>query len=158
MQCEPKAGLITDSQLPADKGRAAQLRIHELETKRPEKLVTEEPQRGVPRFTTQLPIEVPQLREGAVLHLDAQLEPIGDPRLSVEWFHDGQPVRNTARMKTIHDFGYVVLELSPAEPQDTGTWLCRAKNSEGETETQCQIEVNMNIILIFFTDFPVFLS
>lgn len=31
-------------------------------------------------------------------------------------------------MKAIKDFGFVVLELLPAEPQDTGTWECVASN------------------------------
>ena len=44
-------------------------------------------------------------------------------------------------MKAIHDFGFVVLELFPAEPQDNGTWLCRATNAQGQAEIQCEIEV-----------------
>lgn len=51
-------------------------------------------------------------------------------------------MRNTARMKIIHDFGFVVFELLPAEPQDTGTWLCRAINKHGQAETFCEIEVS----------------
>lgn len=94
-----------------------------------------------PKFVSQLPQAVSQLREGAVLHLDAQVEPVGDSSLRMEWFHDDQPVRDTNRMKLIHDFGFVVLELCPAEPQDTGVWVCRATNSEGSAETRCQIEV-----------------
>lgn len=82
------------------------------------------------------------MRESALIHLDAQLEPVADSKLVVEWFHNGQPVRNTSRMKTIHDFGFVVLELLPAEPQDTGTWLCRATNEHGQSETTCEIEVS----------------
>lgn len=84
---------------------------------------------------------LPQLREGALLHLDAKLEPTDDPTLKVEWFHNGELVRDTNRMKAIHDFGFVVLELCPAEPQDNGTWVCRATNAKGQAETQCQIEV-----------------
>jgi len=81
------------------------------------------------------------LSEGSLAHLDAKLEPIDDPNLIIEWFHNGDLVRNTARMKTIHDFGFVVLELFPAEPQDNGTWLCRATNAQGQAEIQCEIEV-----------------
>lgn len=152
LQCQPREGLLLESQLPEAKGRSAQLKIHELEMRRPEKPERPDIKHGPPHFRTALPTTVPQLREGAVLHLDAQLEPLGDPQLIVEWFHDGQPVRNTARMKAIHDFGYVVLELSPAEPQDTGTWLCKARNAQGEAETSCQIEVRISSLL-YITNF-----
>lgn len=69
------------------------------------------------------------------------MEPVADPNLKIEWFHDGKPVKHTARMKAIHDFGFVVLELTPAEPQDTGTWTCRATNKSGQAETSCDLKV-----------------
>lgn len=81
------------------------------------------------------------MREGALLHLDAQLEPASDPNRVVEWRHNGEPVRNSNRMKAIHDFGFVVLELIPAEPQDTGTWECVATNNDGSATTAINIEV-----------------
>lgn len=73
------------------------------------------------------------------------MEPVGDPNLSIEWFHNGQPVGHTARMKTIHDFGFVVLELIPVEPQDSGNWVCRASNKKGQAETSCDMEVNLKL-------------
>lgn len=141
LTCTGVENIEHQSQLPQGKQQAAQQRIHELETRRPELFEQPEIEHGPPRFVSQLPQSVPQLREGVVLHIDAQLEPAGDPQLKLEWFHDGAPVRDTNRMKLINDFGFVVLELAPAEPQDTGTWLCRATNAHGSAETQCQIEV-----------------
>jgi len=44
-------------------------------------------------------------------------------------------------MKCTHDFGFVALELCPVEPQDNGTWLCRATNAQGQAEIQCEIDV-----------------
>lgn len=140
LKVSAREGIDHESQLPEAKGKSAQLKIHELESRRPQRAEQPEVVHSAPKFTSNFQA-VPQLREGALLHLDAQLEPLADPRLVVEWFHNGEPVRNTARMKTIHDFGYVVLELSPAEPQDTGTWVCRATNAEGQAEIQCEIEV-----------------
>lgn len=75
-------------------------------------------------------------------HLEVQVEPVGDPRLKIEWLHDGKPIAHSSRMKNIHDFGFVVLELSPVEPQDTGTWTCRATNARGEAEVSCKIAVS----------------
>jgi hypothetical protein len=52
--------------------------------------------------------------------------------MNVTWYKDGQEsVRDSNRMKAIHDFGFVVLELLPAEPQDTGLWECVATNNDG---------------------------
>ncbi|KHJ78039.1 immunoglobulin I-set domain protein [Oesophagostomum dentatum] len=41
----------------------------------------------------------------------------------------------------LHDFGFVVLEMSPAEPQDTGKWTCKATNKNGSDEVSCDIKV-----------------
>nr|CAD2187171.1 unnamed protein product [Meloidogyne enterolobii] len=135
----PKSGIEQQPQLPPSIAAGAQQKINELESRTP--LIIEQPEKehGAPRFTTQLTSL--QLSEGSLAHLDAKLEPIDDPNLIIEWFHNGDLVRNTARMKTIHDFGFVVLELFPAEPQDNGTWLCRATNAQGQAEIQCEIEV-----------------
>lgn len=101
----------------------AQRRIDEIENRRPQEIDEPEVVYGPPRFTSQLQLNAGnQLREGVVLHLDAALEPI-DPHLTVQWTHNGEPVRHSNRMKMIHDFGFVVLELLPAEPQDTGRWV-----------------------------------
>lgn len=140
LTCAPKLGIDHTSQLPQAMSGAGE-KIHALESRGAPPEAAPELEHGPPRFTSPLPASVAQLREGALLHVDAQLQPVADPTLVVEWFHNGEPVRETARMKTIHDFGYVVLELCPAEPQDTGTWVCRARNNYGQAETTCQIEV-----------------
>lgn len=46
----------------------------------------------------------------------------------------------------IHDFGFVVLEMSPAEPQDTGKWTCRATNKNGTDEVSCDIKVRIELM------------
>lgn len=86
------------------------------------------------------------LSEGQLAHLEAQVEPVGDPNLKIEWFHNGKPVGHTARMKAIHDFGFVVLELIPAEPQDSGKWVCRASNKKGQAETSCDMQVKFKVM------------
>ncbi|KAK0408252.1 hypothetical protein QR680_003855 [Steinernema hermaphroditum] len=139
LECTPKENIITQSQLP-ERMSGAQAKITEIESRRPQVEERPDVEHGAPKFVTQLP-QLPTLTEGQAIHLDVQVEPVADPRLKIEWFHNGNPIRNSNRMKTIHDFGFVVLELMPAEPQDTGTWTCRATNDHGSAEISCEIEV-----------------
>lgn len=41
----------------------------------------------------------------------------------------------------IHDFGFVIMEISPSEPQDSGIYTCRATNRWGTAETKAKIQV-----------------
>uniref|UniRef100_A0A915PRJ2 Ig-like domain-containing protein n=1 Tax=Setaria digitata TaxID=48799 RepID=A0A915PRJ2_9BILA len=138
LKCNPKQKIITKSQLPHSMSGAYR-KIIEIET--PKAPAPEKPEfdYGTPKFLTQL--QSLNLSEGQLAHLEAQVEPVGDPNLKIEWFHNNHPVGHTARMKAIHDFGFVVLELMPVEPQDSGKWVCRASNKKGQSETSCDIEV-----------------
>nr|CDQ05422.1 BMA-KETN-1, isoform j [Brugia malayi] len=139
LTCNPKQKIITKSQLP-DSMSGAYKKIIEIEA--PKIPVPEKPEFDyeAPRFLTQLQ-SLTNLSEGQLAHLEARVEPVGDPNLKIEWFHNEHPVGHTARMKTIHDFGFVVLELIPAEPQDSGKWVCRASNRKGQAETSCDMQV-----------------
>ncbi|ETN87097.1 hypothetical protein NECAME_01255 [Necator americanus] len=139
LTCAPKEGIISKSQLP-DRMSGAQARITEIEAPRPAPEEMPDVDHGPPKFTTQL-ASPPELLEGQMAHLEAQISPVADPNLKIEWFHDGNPVKHSNRMKMIHDFGFVVLEMSPAEPQDTGKWTCRATNKKGSDEVSCDIKV-----------------
>ncbi|VDK45179.1 unnamed protein product [Anisakis simplex] len=150
LTCSPKQKIITSSQLPESMS-GAQRRIVEIEAPKPSAPEKPDIEHGPPRFVTQLQ-NLPDLIEGQVAHLEAQVEPVADPRLKIEWFHNGHPVKQTARMKNIHDFGFVVMELSPVEPQDSGKWVCKATNSKGTAETSSDIQainLNLNIVLFF---------
>uniref|UniRef100_A0A914QF48 Ig-like domain-containing protein n=1 Tax=Panagrolaimus davidi TaxID=227884 RepID=A0A914QF48_9BILA len=140
LQVEGKEGIITESQLPSAMA-GAQQKIDEIENRRPQEIEQPNIEHGPPKFTTQLQT-LPELREGSLIHLDVQVEPVADPRLKIEWFHNGNPVGHSSRMKAIHDFGFVVLELSPAEPQDSGTWTCKATNEHGSDEVSTEISVS----------------
>ncbi|KIH55889.1 immunoglobulin I-set domain protein, partial [Ancylostoma duodenale] len=141
LTCTPKEGIISKSQLP-DRMSGAQARIQEIEAPRPAPEDQPDIDHGPPKFTTQL-ASPPELLEGQMAHLEAQITPVADPSLKIEWFHDGNPVKHSNRMKMIHDFGFVVLEMSPAEPQDTGKWTCRATNKNGTDEVSCDIKVRI---------------
>ncbi|GMR57574.1 hypothetical protein PMAYCL1PPCAC_27769, partial [Pristionchus mayeri] len=139
LECRPKEGIISQSQLP-ERMSGAGKRIAEIEAPRPAKPDAPDVEHGPPKFNTQIQ-SPPELLEGEIAHLEAQIEPVADPRLKVEWFKDGMPMRNSARMKMTTDFGFVVLDLCPAEPQDTGKWTCRISNDKGQAESECEIKV-----------------
>ena len=41
---------------------------------------------------------------------------------------NGKPLKTGSRVKTINDFGFVVLEIWPTYPEDSGEYTCRAFN------------------------------
>lgn len=61
------------------------------------------------------------------------------------------------RVTTMHDFGYVALNMKYVNPEDAGTYICRAVNDLGEAVTsatmfvQCKyFPVKYKILLINF--------
>lgn len=132
LSCTDKASLIFEPQLPKAMFGAFE-KIRTLEQKdrplRPE----DAKQGGPPVFT--VPLENVNLREGENAHLEARLTPTDDPKLRVEWFINGKPLRAASRFKTFHDFGFVILEISSVYLEDSGIYECRAYNEYGEAVT-----------------------
>ena len=95
---------------------------------------------GPPVFKTTLQSPGP-VSEGQNIHLEARLEPIGDPSMRVEWFFNGRPLTIGSRFKTYNDFGFIALDIMSVTPQDHGQYTCRAKNKVGETSTQANVQV-----------------
>lgn len=55
------------------------------------------------------------------------------------------------RTTTMHDFGYVALNMKYVNPEDSGTYTCRAMNELGQAVTsaslivQCKYNVTMMV-------------
>ena len=79
--------------------------------------------------------------EGSPAHFEAKLTPLGDPNLKVEWYKNGQPVQASNRLSTLHDFGFVALDLKYTRPDDQGTYVCRAVNELGQANVQANLRV-----------------
>lgn len=45
------------------------------------------------------------------------------------------------RLTTMHDFGYVALNMKYVNPEDSGTYTCRAVNDLGEAVTSATLFV-----------------
>lgn len=114
--------------------------------------VTEE--RGkAPVFTVPLS-NVDNLREGESAHFEARLTPTDDPKLKVEWFWNGKPLRTGSRFRTFCDFGFVILEISPVYPEDSGEYSCRAFNDYGEAVTTCTMKAQGKRSIILESQLP----
>jgi len=92
-----------------------------------------------PRFITKC--KNVRIIEGQVAHFDCKIEPINDPSLKVEWFHNGQSLMIGSRFQLFNDFGYVFLNILQCIVDDSGIYTCRATNRLGYDEIQVTLEV-----------------
>ncbi|XP_042888253.1 titin-like isoform X7 [Penaeus japonicus] len=141
LKCEGKRSVILESQLPKSMQKGME-RIAELEG-----LMIKSPDMGTPSESGQPPQFVTQPQDCTILenqlaHFECRLLPVGDPYLRVEWYHNGRPLRAGSRIKTINDFGYVILELAGCYSNDSGTYTCRAINKHGEASVECKLTVS----------------
>lgn len=92
-----------------------------------------------PKFLTQFKDHT--LKEDMTAHFEAKLEPITDSNLRVEWFKDGRPLAVGSRFRTIHDFGYVALDIRNLVAEDSGVYTCVATNLLGKDEISSKLTV-----------------
>ncbi|XP_015783235.1 titin isoform X1 [Tetranychus urticae] len=148
-----KSSVIYDPQIPPE--MTSNERIIEIEEMRSRRRteITEVTRSEAPRFIK--PLENPPvLREGENAHLEAKLTPTDDPDLQVLWFKNSIALQASTRMRTIHDFGFVVLEISPIYPADSGVYTCKAVNKFGEAVTTCTIQVTGKRSIILESQLP----
>lgn len=81
------------------------------------------------------------LQEGRNAHFEAQITPVSDPTMKVEWYKDGQPITASSRITTIFNFGYVSLNIMHLRAEDAGTYTVRAVNRVGEAISQSSVRV-----------------
>jgi len=81
------------------------------------------------------------LAENGLAHFECKLTPVSDPSMRVEWFHNGKSLLTGSRVKTISDFGFVILEVSGVYARDAGLYTCKATNKHGEASVSCSLQV-----------------
>ena len=71
--------------------------------------------------------------------------------MRVEWYHNGRPISQGHRFRTTYDFGFVALDILYAYAEDSGTYMCKAINANGETVTTCSVTVEGKAGLVLDT-------
>lgn len=61
-------------------------------------------------------------------HFECNVTPTNDPDMKIEWKFNGQPLPNSSRIKTVSDFGYVMLDIASVDSKDSGEYICTASN------------------------------
>ncbi|XP_022670614.1 titin-like isoform X6 [Varroa destructor] len=154
LTCKSNSTLILESQLPVEMaGGQEKLTRLERSLMRSVSAVSVSDAQEAPVFTKPLD-DIPALREGENMHLEAHVTPTHDSDLTVEWFKDGATLRSGTRIRTINDFGFVVLELSPVYPEDSGVYTCKARNRFGEAVTSCTVHCESKRSIISDTQLP----
>merc|ERR1712029_1284447 len=109
--------------------------------------------RQPPRFVTQIQ-SVTDLMEMQATKFECQLAPVGDPNMKVEWFFNGKPLPFKNRFTPIYDFGYVAMNFGWVYPEDSGEYVCRAKNAFGVDETRGVIRTSGKPGIIYESQLP----
>jgi titin len=91
-----------------------------------------------PVFTEAL-AETLVIEEGEPLRLQASLQPANDPLMKVTWTFNGRPLLLGSRMATFYDFGLVTLSILDVRSEDSGVYICTARNSLGQAETRTHL-------------------
>lgn len=129
LKCTGKPNIISDSQQPKSLEK-----IVDLERPKPGPEVAPSKTPKPPKFISPL-IPLPDLEEGDSVHLEAQVVPVDDPQMRIEWFRDGKQLSFGHRYRPINDFGFCILDIIYVLPQDNGEYVCRATNSCGQDST-----------------------
>lgn len=100
----------------------------------------EEPKISAPRFVTELR-GTTHVYEGQTAHFECQVEPVHDPNLRIEFYHNGKALQSASRFHITFDFGYVSLDIQHCVPEDAGEYSVKAINALGH----CTSAISMTV-------------
>jgi len=86
-----------------------------------------------------LKIESATVEEASSVHFETRVEPKNDPKLRVEWYRNGKLLPSGHRYKSIFDLGFVSLDILSMYSEDSGEYICRAVNDNGEAFTKAMV-------------------
>lgn len=129
-------------------------KIRELEAQgHPARLEVQEPEPIPPRFVTELR-GTTHVYEGQTAHFEAQVEPIYDSNLRIEFYHNGKPLPSASRFHITFDFGYIALDVSHCVPEDAGEYSVKAINNLGECVSSISMKVTAKSSIIVDSQRP----
>jgi titin len=95
-----------------------------------------------PHFAEPLPREMAFSADtGEPLKLRCRVEPRGDARLNLQWYHNGLPLKLGSRATVSLDFGQAELRISGVRAEDAGVYTCRATNAAGSAATFSEVSL-----------------
>lgn len=100
----------------------------------------EETSTHMPHFIRPLQ-DLGDIEEGKNAHFEAQLTPVSDPTMRVEWYKDGRAITASSRITAIFNFGYVSLNIMHLRAEDSGSYTVRAVNRLGEAISTSNIRI-----------------
>lgn len=92
---------------------------------------------------------ITSLAEGQRAHMEGRIEPIHDPSMRIEWYHNGKILQSAARFHTTFDFGYVALDISSVYEEDSGVYTCRVFNNMGEATSSITFKIEGKSSIIY---------
>jgi hypothetical protein len=138
-----KETLLTDAQHPEGLSRIAEL-------EQPKDFSLQEvPDReceSAPRLLGDL--QSVELNEYEDVNFELHLEPVNDPTMLVEWFHEDQPLYKASRVHHQADFGCITLSIRGVIPEDAGTYTVRVTNALGQDSRSCQVRRRFLMIFV----------
>ncbi|XP_058467261.1 twitchin isoform X5 [Malaya genurostris] len=90
-----------------------------------------------PEFTKKLKDVIAS--DGEPLQLNCHVS--GDPLPQIVWTRNGKKLTSSDVIDIKYKSGIASLRINELFPEDSGTYVCTAKNSMGETSTQCVLDV-----------------
>lgn len=97
--------------------------------------------------------------DGEPLQLNCHVS--GDPLPQIVWTKNGKKLTSSDVIDIKYKSGIASLRINELFPEDSGSYVCTAKNSMGETSTLCNLDVKsefsvvlgrlgMKLICVFF--------
>ena len=93
------------------------------------------------------PLEDLVLAENSLAHFETRLTPINDPSMKVEWFHNGKQLSAGSRIKTINDFGFVILEVANVMTRDSGNYTCKVRIVLQKLDKNFEFHITIHIYI-----------
>lgn len=87
-----------------------------------------------PQFVRAPPAQV-QVNEGQPVHAEVRVTPNNDATMHVDWIKDGAALINGSRFNITFDRGLCFLDIAYSIPEDSGHYVCIARNALGEVQS-----------------------